>query len=154
MHDTIDPDHHLPQTGATPIAFNANPDSAAAAVGAVDGQTADSVRAGSVTEVGRGKTIARTVDPSVEDAYWSQNYCKRPYYDPSIPYEEYRPAYRYGWEARAIHSRCAFEAVEAELKMNWESARAQSTLSSEKAMAAVRDAWDRVDRILSLKFSA
>jgi hypothetical protein len=38
--------------------------------------------------------------------------------------------------------------------MNWETARAQSRLSSEKAMAAARDAWDRVDRILWLKFSA
>ena len=62
------------------------------------------------------------VDPTFEDAYWSEHYRSRPYYEKSIPYDVYGAAYQHGWEARAKYSKCAYEAIEAELKEEWKSA--------------------------------
>jgi hypothetical protein len=45
-----------------------------------------------------GKGIANAVDPVAEDAYWRDNYSKRPYARGS-DYEEYGPAYGYGVDA-------------------------------------------------------
>jgi hypothetical protein len=67
----------------------------------------------------------------------------RPYYDESIPYEQYRPAYRYGWEARAERTNCSFEDIEAELKKKWESTKSKPPW--DKARLATRDAWDRIE---------
>jgi hypothetical protein len=84
-------------------------------------------------------------DPTVEVAYWQEHYAMRPYHDESIPYEQYRPAYRHGWEARADHANCSFEEVEAVLRNKWQSARRRCQLSWDKARLAARDTWDRVD---------
>jgi hypothetical protein len=102
-------------------------------------------------EVWSERPIAESLDPTVEDAYWSEHFTSRSYYDKSIPYDEYRPAYRYGWESRTKHANCVFEDIEPELRKHWESARAQSKLSWEKARAATRDAWDRIDKKFSRK---
>ena len=110
-----------------------------------------------VCEVTRGqvsKTTPLVLDLTFEDAYWSEHYASRYYYDRAISFDDYRLAYRYGSEARANHVRCSFEAVEAELRENWNSARASCQLDWEKAREAIRDAWDRVDRKLSRKVRA
>jgi hypothetical protein len=85
-------------------------------------------------------------DPTSEDEYWSKNYQNRFYFEKTVPYDQYRPAYRYGWEARFKHPRCAFEAIEAELKEQWQASRAQSNLNWDQAREATRDAWDRIGR--------
>src|SRR3954462_4274769 len=58
-----------------------------------------------------GKSGAEAIDPTTEDAYWSENYASRPYYDASTSYDEYRPAYRYGWESRARYADRSFDEV-------------------------------------------
>ena len=144
------------EPGAHPVGVGVSAASDGAAGGAVSEPAGTALGAvvGAVTRGLAGKTIVETLDPTVEDAYWSEQYSSRSYYDKSIPYSEYRPAYRYGWESRAKHAKCAFEAIEAELKRNWESARAQSKLNWEKAIAATRDAWDRIDRIITRRVCA
>jgi hypothetical protein len=114
-----------------------------AAVGAVVGALAGGYA---------GRRIAESIDreamATIEDAYWREHYYTRPYYVTGTLYEEYRPAYQYGWEARTRYNRQTFEEVEPELERGWPEARGDSGLGWETARFAARDAWDRVDEAL------
>jgi hypothetical protein len=90
-----------------------------------------------------GKGIA---NPSAEDAYWRQNYKSRPYVSPDAPYDEYAPAYRYGWESRSQNANRRYEDVENDLARGGDKARANSRLGWEKAKNATRDAWEHAGR--------
>lgn len=94
-----------------------------------------------------GKGIAEAINPTDEDAYWRTAYRDRPYADPDAPYDEYEPAYRYGWEARcqAGDAECRFEDVEPALGEKWDEQRGNSSLNWEQARHATEDAWRRVD---------
>ena len=48
-----------------------------------------------------GHAAGEAVNPTVEDAYWSENFKSRPYYQQGRNYLDYRPASRYGWESAA-----------------------------------------------------
>ena len=123
-----------------------------AAAGAAGGTVAGPVGvvvgavAGGIVGGLAGKSIAESIDPTAEDAYWRDNYSTRPYHDPSVGYEEIAPAYRYGWESRARHSDRTFDEAEPELKRDWDSVKANSRLHWDRAKVATRDAWDRVER--------
>ena len=80
----------------------------------------------------------------MEDDYWSEHHKDAPYYEEGMTYQDdYRPAYRYGWESRARHAGTEFSDVEPRMRNDWATARAKSRLEWEKARDAVRDAWDR-----------
>ena len=108
-------------------------------VGAVIGAVVGAVAGG----LG-GKAIAEEIDPTVEDAYWRANFESRPYFDRSLVYEHYQPAYRYGWEARSLYSDKSWEEIEAELEGKWSSRRGDSLLAWQNARHATRDAWDKI----------
>ena len=93
-----------------------------------------------------GKEVAEDLNPTVEDTYWKENYRNRPYVMLGIAYEEYRPAYRYGWESRSSHAGRSFEEVEPDLERGWDKAGAGCKLPWNQAKPAVRDAWDRAKR--------
>jgi hypothetical protein len=92
-----------------------------------------------------GKGIAEQIDPTVEDAYWRENYKTRPYYSSDSTYDDYAPAYRYGWESRARYPDRTFDSVESDLGSGWDRMKAKSRLAWNRARNATRDAWDRVD---------
>ena len=92
-----------------------------------------------------GKAVAEGVNPTVEDAYWRENHPLRPGIDPHIPYDEYQPAYQYGWESREQYGDKRFDEVESDLERDWDTAKGKSGLTWEKAKTATRDAWYRVD---------
>lgn len=92
-----------------------------------------------------GKAVAEGVNPTVEDAYWRENYATRPGMDPSVPYDEYQPAYQYGWESRERYADKSFDEVDSDLETGWDSAKGSSRLEWEKAKTATRDAWNRLD---------
>jgi hypothetical protein len=94
-----------------------------------------------------GKGIAESFDPMAEDAYWRQAYASRPYHGGTTTYDEYQPAYRYGWEARARHAGRSWDEVERDLERGWNSAKANSRLAWDRAKHAARDAWDRIERL-------
>ena len=96
-----------------------------------------------------GKEVAERINPSVEDAYWRENYKSRPYYSSDATYDDYAPAYRYGWESRSRYSEHKYNDVENDLATGWEKVKANSRLGWEKAKAATRDAWDRADRTVT-----
>jgi hypothetical protein len=112
---------------------------AAGPVGAVVGAVAGGVVGGLV-----GKQIAEGLNPTEEEAYWRDNYSGRPYVGKGDPYEDYAPAYRYGWESYGRHSGRTFDEAETDLRTGWDRSRAGSRLEWDRARHASRDAWDRI----------
>jgi hypothetical protein len=92
-----------------------------------------------------GKGVAEGINPTAEEAYWRENYSSRPYVNKGASYDEYAPAYRYGWESRARHSGRNFQDVEPDLSRDWDRARGKSRLKWDQAKLATRDAWERID---------
>ncbi|MBK0027997.1 hypothetical protein IAE57_17695 [Stenotrophomonas sp. S48] len=79
--------------------------------------------------------------------YWRDRYTAEPYYDDSLLFDDYEPAYRIGHAARVHETRAdaiirAYEQVEAELQGRWAAERGSSRLEWEQARAAVRRGWD------------
>jgi hypothetical protein len=95
-----------------------------------------------------GKAVAESVNPTDEDAYWRENYKTRPYVETGAAYDEYAPAYRYGWESRNKYEGRKFDEVESDLGRDWDRAKGKSRLGWEKAKDATRDAWHRVERAI------
>jgi uncharacterized protein YcfJ len=136
--------------GAHPVGTGLGAATGGAAVGAAAGLAAGPIGVAVGTVVGAvvgglgGKAIAESIDPTVEDAYWSENHRTRPYYDGSLPYDHYRPAYQQGWEAASLTSDKSWDEIELELKDRWNEQKSFSKLDWENARQASRDAWHRI----------
>jgi hypothetical protein len=109
-----------------------------AAVGAVAGGLA-------------GKGAAEAVNPTVETAYWRENYSTQPWVERNYRYEDYEPAFRTGWEGYSKYGRSGktYDQLEPELRTNYErNAAGKTRLEWEKAKSATRAAWHRVERAI------
>jgi outer membrane lipoprotein SlyB len=123
---------------------------AGAAVGSVAGPvgTAAGMVAGAVVGGLAGKGVAEAIDPTVEDAYWRENYRTRSYVEPGTSYESYQPAYRTGYEGYSRYRGRRFDDVEMDLRRDYERTAGKSGLAWDKARHATRDAWHRVEEAL------
>jgi hypothetical protein len=138
--------------GSHPIGAGLGAVGVGAAVGAVGGAVAGPVGAvagaatGAVIGGLAGSAVAEVIDPAAEADFWRKNHSTRPYANSAFGYDQYAPAYRYGWECfgRGSHRETTFESMEAELGRGWDSARGTSRLGWDKAKAATQDAWNRV----------
>ena len=99
---------------------------------------------GAVTGGGIGHGVGEYVDPTEEYHHWQKNYADRDYYRPGKRFEDYEPAYAYGYHAYGANKGRPYEDIESDLEGDWEANRAGSTLSWDQARPAVRDAYDRV----------
>jgi hypothetical protein len=144
------------QPGAHPVATGigaAGVGTAATVVGAVVGGpvgAAVGAVVGAVVGGLAGKKVGEKINPTVEDAYWRENYSTRTYVQAGKLYEEYQPAYRIGYEGydRYADTGRSYDEVESELKRDYESQSA-SSLDWETAKYAVRDGWDRAARSIT-----
>lgn len=121
---------------------------AGAAIGAVGGPIGAGIGlvVGAVAGGLGGKGVAEMIDPTVEDAYWREEFSKTPYVEEGEPYETYQPAYRTGYEGYTRYPGKKYEEVESDLERDYETSRGNSTLSWGKAKSATRDAWHRVEK--------
>lgn len=119
---------------------------AGAAIGAAAGPVGAIVGAavGAVAGGLGGKAAAEAVNPALEDRHWKAAYKDRPYVASGAPYEQYQPAYKFGWEARLMHRDRRWSEVEPELGERWSERREGSTLGWEHARDAAHDAWHRL----------
>lgn len=102
---------------------------------------------GAVAGGGAGHAVGERIDPTGETEYWKHNYSTRPYVDKTHSWDDYEPAYKYGWESRTAHrDRTWDNKLEGDLKSGWENAKGKSKLTWDHAKNAVHDAWDRTDR--------
>ena len=116
------------EPGAHPIGVGAG-----AAVGAIGGGMA-------------GGSTAEMINPTTEHEYWRKEYEKRSYFTMGTPYEQYGPAFQFGWESCAKHKGKTFKDVESVLAGDWDHCRGKSKLSWTHAKGATQDAWQRVEK--------
>lgn len=90
-----------------------------------------------------GKGVAESINPSEEESFWRENHGNRNY-SQGRSYDELRPAYQYGWEARGRYQDRTWDEAETDLRSGWDQSRGSSTLAWDDARHASRDAWDRV----------
>ena len=123
---------------------------AGAALGAMGGPVGAAVGlvAGAVAGGLAGKGVAEKIDPTVEDAYWRENYSKQSYVDRNTPYESYQPAYRTGYEGYTRYKGRKFDEVEADLQRDYERTKGNSNVTWDRAKNATRDAWHKVERAI------
>ena len=119
---------------------------AGAAAGSLAGPvgTVVGLVAGAVVGGLGGKAMAEGVNPTMEDAYWRENYASEEYVDATRSYDDYGPAYELGWSGRAQRG-SDFDTVEPTLAGEWEPRRGASNLEWAQARPATRAAWDRAD---------
>jgi hypothetical protein len=116
---------------------------AAGPVGTLVGSVAGAIAGGLA-----GKAVAEHFDPTAEEAYWRENFEREPYYQKGMTYDDYGPAYRYGFESRSRYMGQRFDDVEPELSRSWDTFRGKSRLSWEHGKHATRAAWDRIERAM------
>lgn len=152
------PDPITGEPGSHPIGTGigaASVGAVGAAIGAVAGPIGALAGAaiGSVVGGLAGHGIAEAIDPTADEAFWREEFRKRPYYKEGHTYEDYAPAYRLGTETRVRQWRNpirSFENIEGEVGSTWDDVRGDSRLAWEDARHAVRDAWHRTgDRLTS-----
>jgi hypothetical protein len=80
-----------------------------------------------------------------EDRWWEQNFSTRPY-AAGRSYDEFRPAYRYGFESGTHHMGRNWRDVESDLRTGWDKFESRPAGGStwENIKDAVKDAWHRV----------
>jgi hypothetical protein len=80
-----------------------------------------------------------------EDRWWEQNFSSRPYAS-GRSYEDFRPAYRYGYESGSHNMGRTWNDVESDLRTGWDKYEHRPAGGStwENIKDAVRDAWHRV----------
>jgi uncharacterized protein YcfJ len=132
---------HLVGTGVGAVAGGA---ATGAAVGTVAGPagTIAGAAVGAVVGGLAGHSVAKAVNPSVEDAYWRENH-RRQSYAKGRPYDDYGPAYRTGYEGYAQYGAngCTFEDREMDLQKSYEAT--QPKLAWDEARPASHAAWQR-----------
>ena len=144
---TKQPGSHPVGTGAGAVAGGA----AGAAVGTLVGGPVGAVVGGAVGAIAggaAGHAIAEGIDPTVEEAYWRENYAMRDYFEPGRSFDDYAPAYRYGWESRARYPNRNWNDVQGDLERGWTTAKGKSQLGWDRAKLATKDAWHRVERAM------
>ena len=137
------PGAHPVGTGAGAAAGGMAGAAAGTAVGGPAG-TVIGAAVGAIAGGLAGKGIAERIDPTVEEAYWRENYVSRPYINKSYSFDDYGPAYRYGIDNYARYPNRKFEDVESELSRDWQRAKGKSRLAWDDAKHAARDSWQRV----------
>ena len=123
---------------------------AGAAAGSVAGPvgTAAGAAVGAVVGGLAGKAIAERVDPTVENAYWQENYRTQPYIRSEFTYDDYGPAYMYGVENYPRYHGRSWDDVEPEMGRDWQRAKGKSRLAWEDARHATRDSFQRLSDTL------
>jgi hypothetical protein len=97
------------------------------------------------------RVTGRTTAASHHDDYWRDNYSTRDYVTGEHTYDDdYRPAYRYGHEARRRYGsdREWDDKLEKDLEQGWRRVKGRSRLGWENAKHATKDAWHNVERAI------
>lgn len=150
----MNPDPITGEKGAHPVGTGigaAGVGAAATAVGAVVGGPVGAVVGAAVGSVAGGlvgKGVAEQIDPTVEEAYWRNNYRSRDYVESDYDYDnDYANAYRTGYEGYSNYSSqgLSYAAAEPRLREDYEKQRGNSRLGWDKAKYAAQDAWNRID---------
>ena len=123
---------------------------AGGAVGSVAGPVGTLVGAavGAVVGAKAGDEVAEMVNPTTYTQHFERTYTTTPYYESSRNWNDYAPAYEYGYNTYDRYRGKRFEDVENALRADWEATKANSRLAWAEAREAVRDGWHYVERAI------
>lgn len=121
-----------------------------AAVGSVGGPAGAAVGAvvGAVVGAKAGGAIAEAVNPTEYTEHFRSTYESAPYYSAKHSWNDYQPAYQYGYDRYGDYRGQRFEDIEDKLERDWAETRADSRLEWNEARGAVRDGWHYIERAL------
>ena len=80
-----------------------------------------------------------------EDAFWRNKYEHEGYFQKGMSYDDYEPAYRYGYDMHKRHTGKKWHDVERDFGHDWDKFKMKSRLSWEHAKDAVKAAWDHME---------
>ncbi|MDQ6892469.1 MAG: hypothetical protein M3167_07290 [Acidobacteriota bacterium] len=140
------------EPGSHPVATGVGAAGAAAAGAAVGGVVGGPVGAvvggavGALAGGAAGHAAGEAIDPTLETEYWKKNFRDRPYYQRDKTFDDYEPAYRYGWESatRSDYTGRRFDEVESDLERGWDKTKGTTKHAWHEVREATRDAWNRV----------
>ena len=104
--------------------------------------------AGGVVGAKAGDSIAEAVNPTDYNDHFKNTYQERPYYKSGREWNDYEPAYKYGYDTYGQYRGQRFEDVEPQLERNWASTRNDSRLEWNEAKGAVKDGWHHIERAM------
>ena len=121
-----------------------------AAVGAAAGPVGSLVGAavGGVVGAKAGDSIAEAVNPTPSNDHFRNTYNSASYYKADRDWNDYEPAYTYGYDTYGQYRGRRFEDVEPDLERGWDKTKANSRLAWADARGAVRDGWHYVERAM------
>jgi hypothetical protein len=143
------PDPITNQPGSHPIETGIGAAVAGAASGLAAGAVAGPVGAAVGAAVGAvagglaGKGVGEIIDPTTEDNWLRDNFKSRPYVKEGDTFEKYRPAYRHGAAAESRHGDAKFEAVENDVRSEWDKLGDTADYPWGEARGAVKDSYER-----------
>ena len=123
---------------------------AGAAIGSAAGPPGSAVGAvvGAVVGAKAGDSIAEAVNPTDYTNHFHETYAQAPYYVSGREWNDYRPAYQYGYDTYGQYRGQRFDDVQDKLERDWANARGDSRLEWNEAKGAVRDGWHRIEEAL------
>lgn len=97
----------------------------------------------------RPEDTERIIDELAWDAerrWWRENFRSRPYVTADGEFDEYEPAWRYGFESAGHHHGREWNEVEPELREGWPhyEHRGRRNPRWDEVRESVRDAWDHL----------
>lgn len=110
-------------------------------VGAVAGAAIGAVAGGIA-----GGAASEAISPAAENIYWREHHASKSYALTAMNYDDYAPAYQYGWETYDRRGRDggSFDSIEGEMQSGWDKMKGKSRLAWDQAKHASREAWNRV----------
>lgn len=121
-----------------------------AAVGSAAGPVGTVVGAvvGGAVGAKAGGGIAEAVNPTEYSKHFESTYRTAPYYTAGRDWNDYQPAYKYGYDTYSQYRGQRFDDVEPQLERDWNATKAQSRLGWAEAKGAVRDGWHHIERAI------
>lgn len=93
-----------------------------------------------------GDSIAEAVNPTEYEDHFRKSYSSADYYKPDRDWNDYQPAYKYGYDTYGQNRGRDFDSVEPQLERDWDTRRGDSRLAWSDARNAVRDGWHHIER--------
>ena len=120
-----------------------------AAAGAVTGAVVGSAAGPAGTLAGAAVgAIAEQVNPTTYSTYFEKRFRDAPYYTAGTEWNDYEPAYRYGYDTFSDYRGHRFDEVAPELERKWNTVKGKSRLAWSDAKEAVRDGWHHLERAI------
>ena len=76
--------------------------------------------------------------------WWQENFSTRPYVTADRRFEDYEPAYRFGYQSLSRYHGRRWKQVEPSLRNDWDHFEGRGDSTWESVKDAVRDAWENI----------